>query len=536
MAHGARPEEGATVRPTATRRLLLLAIAGLLAAGAGSAQAAPSFPAGLYIWQIAGNGLPCLDPFCGDGANATSGLLSQPAGIATDPAGNVYIADSVAGRLRRLSPAGALTTYTTTGTFARVTATNGLAGRPFDTPLGLAYANGALYVTLAGDDEVVKIVGSVVTVVAGDSSRTCGTSTNLCGDGGPATAASLNSPGDVAVDAAGNVYIADTGINRVRKVAAGTQIISTVAGTGDPCGTATDTCGDAGPGTSAELSSPGGVAVTPDGTRLYIADTLDNRVRVVVNGTINAFAGNGDCGCVGIGDNGPATSASLFQPYGVEVDGSDVLIADTSDAEIRRVDADGEITRAAGVGGVPCIVGSGGVPCDTGQAAAALLGAPYDVVPDGAGGMLSSDIVNNLLMWLAPAQPLGIPGPKGDKGDKGDTGAKGEKGDKGDPGANGPGGAQGPKGDRGDQTPLATWVCRKRTRGIGKFAVSCFARVLADDGTRVRVRLMRGDTVFASDDDVASDGEARVHLRSRRPLRGVYVLRLSGGDSVRVAI
>lgn len=547
MASVLAASQGGAVPHMTLRRSLLTALATACVAAPAAAEAA-SFPTGLYVWHVAGSGQPCLALFCGDSADATSGLLSLPAGIAADPAGNVYIAHSGIGPdtgfLRRLSPAGVLSTYTTDGKFARITSSGSATAHLFDTPLGLEYAHGALFMAVSGDAQVVKIIGDTITTVAGDGS-TCSSGTDPCGDGAAAPAAQLIAPADVAVDAAGNVYIADAGSNRIRKVSAATQLITTIAGDGDVCSIGTDPCGDGAAATAAQLAGPSGVAVTPNGSKVYVADTEDDRVRVVSGGIISAFAGDGECGCVGTGDNGPALEAGLATPYGLELESTgSLLIADTGDAEIRRVDTEGEITRVAGTGGSPCMLSFGGVSCSSGQAAAAALGAPYDLIPDGDGGILATDIGNNLLIWLTASHPAGIPGPKGDKGD---PGAKGDKGDKGDTGASGGAGfpgAKGPKGDRGDQTPLATWVCRKRKRGIGRFAVSCFTRVFADDGSRVRVRLVRGDKTVASDASTAADGEARLHLRSRTRLRGVYALRITEtprrgaarSDVIRVAI
>jgi uncharacterized protein (TIGR03437 family) len=203
------------------------------------------------------------------------------------------------------------------------------------------------------------------------------------GDNGPATSAQLNQPWGVAVDAAGNVYIADTVNNRIRKVANG--VISTVAGNGT-----LGYSGDDGPATSAQLSWPAGVAVDSAGN-LYVADQNNNRIRKVSNGVITTVAGNGMPGYSG--DNGPATSAKLYGPKGVAVDSAgNLYIADTSNQRIRKV-LNGVIATAAGNG--PDLYGNGGYSGDNGPATSARLNQPWGVAVDFAGNLFIADYGNN---------------------------------------------------------------------------------------------------------------------------------------------
>jgi streptogramin lyase len=186
----------------------------------------------------------------------------------------------------------------------------------------------------------VDAVTGVITTVAGNGAS------GFSGDGGPATAANLSGPFGVAVDAAGNVLIADQNNARIRRVDAVTGVITTVAGNG-----AGGFSGDGGPATAASLSNPVGVAVDAAGNVL-IADRSNQRIRRVdaVTGVITTAAGNGASGFSG--DGGPATAASLSSPWGVAVDAAgNVLIADQSNSRIRRVDAvTGVITTVAGNG------------------------------------------------------------------------------------------------------------------------------------------------------------------------------------------
>jgi len=161
------------------------------------------------------------------------------------------------------------------------------------------------------------------------------------GDGGPATAARLNSPHALAFDSQGNLYIADTLNHSIRRVDR-RGVVTTVAGTGEP-----GYSGDGAPGTAARLSSPAGVAIG-FGDTVYIADTGNNRVRqLAADGTISPFAGTGEPRYAG--DGGPATSAPLNNPQGLAFDDvGNLYIADTFNNRVRRVDLDGSITTVAG--------------------------------------------------------------------------------------------------------------------------------------------------------------------------------------------
>jgi hypothetical protein len=197
----------------------------------------------------------------------------------------------------------------------------------------------------------------VMTRVAGNSRP------GYSGDGGPATSAQLSEDAyGVAVDASGNIYIADYENNRIRKVSAA-GIITTVAGNGSA-----GYSGDGGPATSAQLDLPSGVAVDATGN-LYIADTFNSRIRKVsAAGIITTVAGNGSIGYSG--DSSPATSARLSYPLGVAVDATgNLYIADSYNHRIRKVSAAGIITTVAGNG-------SPGYHGDGGPATSAQLNRP----------------------------------------------------------------------------------------------------------------------------------------------------------------
>ncbi|MDG2306622.1 MAG: hypothetical protein P8R42_18615 [Candidatus Binatia bacterium] len=203
------------------------------------------------------------------------------------------------------------------------------------------------------------------------------------GDGGPATVAKIQGPGGQAMDAAGNLFFADTDNHRVRRVDASTGVITTVAGNGSQ-----GFSGDGGAATAARLRFPHGVAVATNGD-FYIADSDNHRIRLVTaaTGVITTTAGDGNEGASG--DGGPATAASLDEPFDVALDASGRLtIADTGNHRIRRVSAAGIISTIAGTG-------SGGYGGDNGPATAADLHSPSGIAYDISSDLFIADTENN---------------------------------------------------------------------------------------------------------------------------------------------
>jgi uncharacterized protein (TIGR03437 family) len=374
------------------------------------------------ITTVAGNGSLA---FGGDNGPATGAQLTA-AGLAVDSAGNLYIADSYNSRIRKVSN-GVITTVVGNGTFA-FGGDNGPATSAQLQAEGVAVDSaGNLYVI--GGSRVRKVSNGVITTVAGGGF-------SLGGDNGPATSAQFNSPGALAVDSASGLYIADG--YRVRKVSNG--VIATVAGNGT-----NGSSGDNGPATSAQLRA-GSLAVDSAGN-LYIADTLNNRIRKVSNGAITTVAGNGSPGFGG--DNGPATSAQLYYPGGIVLDSAGSLyIADTYNSRIRKV-ANGVITTVAGNGmqgfkgdNIPATsalispagialdsadnlyiadfyavgirkisngviatvagIGTNGFSGDNGPATSAQLNLPWGVAVDSAGNVYIADAGNNRIRILTP--------------------------------------------------------------------------------------------------------------------------------------
>ena len=296
------------------RKLTLAGFAILLLIGTARAQQ-------YAISTIAGNGTP---GFSGDGAGAANAQLYSPVGVAVDGAGNVYIDDFANRRIRKVTPGGIISTVAGNGTLAYSGGDGGLATNSgLGNPQGVAVDSaGNIYIadTLGSRIRKVSAAGIISEVAGCALNSSC---TYLLGDGGPAISATLYDPWGVAPDAAGNLYIADTGINRIRKVTPG-GIISTVAGNG-----MSGFSGDGGLATNAEVDDPTAVAVDFVGN-VYLIDPIYVRVRrVTPAGIISTVAGNGTQGF--FGDGGQATNAELYLPSGVAVDSAgNIYIADST--------------------------------------------------------------------------------------------------------------------------------------------------------------------------------------------------------------
>jgi len=307
--------------------------------------------------------------YSGDGGPATSARLTDPQDLAFDGAGYLYIAD--ARRVRKIAGSGLISTVAGDGNF-RLPGDGGLATAAHLTgPAGLALdASGNLYLTDGRRVRKLSKAGLISTVAG---TETGGTSA----DGGPATAASLSSPAGLASDASGNLWIADSSENRVRKVSAA-GVINTVAGGGR-----SSALEDGVPATSVSLISPKGVALDKDGN-LYVADTGNHLVRKVTGGLVFTVAGKRVRGRGG--DGGPAISAQLDAPTGVCIDSQgNLYIADTDNHSIRKVTPLGVITTVAG----------GGFGGDGGPATSARLASPSRLTIDSAGNLYIADTGNN---------------------------------------------------------------------------------------------------------------------------------------------
>ncbi|HWD20016.1 MAG TPA: hypothetical protein VHB20_12130 [Verrucomicrobiae bacterium] len=365
-----------------------------------------------YQWQLNGTNLPNLittvagngtNGFSGDGGPATNAELNYPASVAVDGAGNLFIADFYNNRVRKVAANGVISTVAGNGT-------NGFSGD--DGPATNAELNYPASVALDGAGNLffadygngrIREVGTngIITTVAGNGTN------GFFGDGGPATNAALNYPLGVVVDGSGNLFIADSQNNLVRKVETN-GVITTVAGNGAP-----GYWGDGGLAQHASLQIPTGVAVDGAGN-LYIADNYNQRIREVgTNGIIMTVAGNGaynfshgcpECGPGTFsGDGWAATNAGLNAPSGVATDGSgNLLIADLLNDRIRQVTPDGIITTLVGDGprhpdaSYPSagFAGFGYYSGDGDSAANAALNAPSNLAVDTLGDLFIADFGN----------------------------------------------------------------------------------------------------------------------------------------------
>ncbi len=337
------------------------------------------------IATVAGNG---TFGYSGDSGPATSAELSQPAGVAVDSSGNIYIADQYNYRIRKVTVStGIITTVAGNGTAGFGGDGGSATSAELNRPFGVAVdSSGNLYIadTLNYRDRKVTVSTGIITTVAGNGAQ------GYSGDAGPATNAELAMHLGVALDSSGNLYIADTGNNRIRKVTVATGVITTVAGNGTQ-----GYSGDGGPATNAELKQPLGTALDSDGN-LYIADTLNDRIRkvTVATGIITTVAGNGTQGYSG--DGGPATNAGLAQPSRVAVDSSgNLYIADWQNNRIRKVTvATGIITTVAGNS-------TQGYSGDSGPATNAELAQPSGIALDSGGNIYIADQYNNRIRMVA---------------------------------------------------------------------------------------------------------------------------------------
>jgi streptogramin lyase len=355
-----------------------------------------------YQWQFNGANLPNdiittvaggHGGYSGDGGAATNASLNGPSGVALDSSGNVFIADQDNWVVRKVATNGMISTFA--GEYSRGGGYSGDGGAATNAdlagPSGVAVdAFGNLFIADAPNDAIRKVdIHGIITTFAGSFSRGGGYS----GDGGAATNASLNNPSGVAVDPIGNIFIADAGNNVIRKVDTN-GVITTVAGNGLGAGTGNgDYSGDGGAATNASLNGPHGVAVDALG-EIFIAD-LNNDVvrRVGTDGIITTVVGDGIFGYSG--DGGMATNATLNAPSGVAVDASgELYIADVGNEVIRKLDTNGVITTVAG-NGLGAGTGNGGSSGDGGAATNASLNLPSGVAVDATGSLLIADRFND---------------------------------------------------------------------------------------------------------------------------------------------
>jgi DNA-binding beta-propeller fold protein YncE len=306
--------------------------------------------------------------FTGDGKPATSASLDGPAGLVVAPDESILVADTINQRIRRIDGSGRIRTIAGNGKRGFSGDGGPASAASLQDPTALALGrDGSLFVADTGNNRirVMRDDGTIVTL-AGTADQ------GFSGDGGPASAAQLNSPAGLAVAPDTSLYFSDTGNNRVRVIHTDGTIATVAAG----------------------LNAPAGLAVTADGS-LLIAESGSNRVRrVAPDGAITTVAGTGGRGSGG--DGGAATSAQLNLPVDVAaIPSGGFLVAEQGGNRIRRVDAAGQISRLAGTGGPR--YGGDGLP-----AASGLLNAPrgVELMPSGP-EVLVADTDNNRIRYIA---------------------------------------------------------------------------------------------------------------------------------------
>lgn len=296
-----------------------------------------------------------------------------PEGVAADGQGNLYVADSGCNRIRKILPGGVVTTLAGSGAYGSADGTGAAAS--FFYPRGVAVdAAGNVYVTDSGSRKIRKVSpGGAVTTLAGT-----GMHGNIDGPGAEATFAA---PTGIAVDAAGNLYVANTATDTIRKITP-SGIVSTLAGSGAK-GSAD------GNGTAATFRSPYGLALDAEGN-VYVADHGNEKIRKVSpDGTVTTFAGSGATG----GADGPGAAASFSTPFGMAVDAAgNVYVADSGNNKIRKVSPDGAVATFAGSGACGSADGTG---------TAAAFNGPSGVAVDGAGNVWVADTWNSRIRKIA---------------------------------------------------------------------------------------------------------------------------------------
>lgn len=288
--------------------------------------------------------------FTGDNVKAIDSELASPCGVAVDSAGNVYIADTLNNAVRKVATGtGIITTVAGIEQAGYQGDGSGALSAELMKPSSVVFDSaGNMYIADSGNNVIRKVTASTgnISTYAGDFNTP-----GYTGDGGPATkvGVGLNDPVAIALDAAGNLYIADSNNSVIRKVTATSGIITTLAGNGTA-----GFSGDGGRAVFAQLSHPKGVAVDSAGN-VYISDTFNNRIRVVApNGTISTVAGTGALGYSG--DGGLATAAQLNFPEGLSFDtAGNLYIADNNNNVIR------EYAPPSASGGSLPVINSGGV-------------------------------------------------------------------------------------------------------------------------------------------------------------------------------
>ncbi len=353
------------------------------------------------ITTIAGTGEA---GFSGDGGPARNAAFYWPYGLSFDSTGNLFVVDYVNNRIRRIDTQGIVTTVAGNGQRGF----SGDGGPATSAPLEFPFSadvdsSDRLLISDTFNNRIRRVSQGIISTAAGTGRL------QNPGDNGPATSAQFNRPYGVAIDAAGNMFVADTYQYLIRKIAVN-GVITTIAGNGR-----LGYSGDGGAALNAALNAPESVAVDATGN-VYIADTFNHRIRrVTPQGTITTIAGNEFAFFAG--DGGPANRASLNFPSGITLDANNNLfIADTSNNRIRKVTPQGVISTVAGNG-------QAGYSGDGGSALSAALNGPQEVAVDTAGNLFIADTNNNRIRKVTPQGLISSIAGNGQFGYSGDGGA-----------------------------------------------------------------------------------------------------------------
>ena len=353
---------------------------------AGIFLASAAIAAAQSISTFAGNGAA---GFAGDGGPATQAQINRVVGLASDSQGNLYLAEELNHRVRKVTPAGVISTFAGTGTVGFSGDGGPAAQAQLNAPLGVCVdQQDNVYINDYNNNRIRRVSNGAITTVFGN-----GTAVHS-GDGGPATSAGAVIPIRCATDRSGALYFVDQGAHRVRKVSQG--IVTTVAGTG-----AQGFSGDGGPATAATLNNPTAIAVD-SGNNVYFTDQFNHRIRRIDgSGNIATVVFNGNNAYNG--DGGPATSASASFPGSLAFNpAGELFIVDSTANRVRKVSG-GIITTVAG-NGAAAFAGDGGPATD------ASLSAPFAIGIDPSGNLYIGDIGNNRIrkvtMFSGAAAPV----------------------------------------------------------------------------------------------------------------------------------
>ena len=332
---------------------------------------------------------PLGGPALKDGTG-NSASFYHPAGLATDGAGNVYVADDGNNAIRKVTPSGVVTTLAGNGANGSGDGTGAAAS--FYGPTGVALdASGNLYVADNGNNKIRKIApNGVVTTLAGSASGAPGSAD------GQGTAAAFRGPYGIAVDGSGNVIVSDAGNNTIRKVTPG-GAVTTIAGSG--AAGSLD-----GAGTGATFNSPTGIAIDGAGN-VFVVDTSNRKIRrVAPDGSVTTVAGSGGYGST----DGPGATATFYFPFGVAVDGAgNLFVSDAMNNNVRKVAPGGVVSTLAG---------SGARASRDGTGAGASFSYPIGVAADASGNVYVSDFASNKLRKISPEAVVTTLAGSGDSG------------------------------------------------------------------------------------------------------------------------